>query len=313
MIFTTVLLQLISLLLIAAIGFLLAKLGYIDGKISKGMGNILTKACLPCLLISNMQFDFDSGLLADMGIAAGAFVLVMLISALLVVPVLLAKKVSQREAGIWIICVSVPNVVYIGKPIMDALYGETAAMPITGIVLIFNLIVFSVGILLVSMGEKNERVGVGALLKRSFVNPTVISGIVGILLFLFSIRLPSPILGTMNMLSAMVTPISMLIVGYSLTQANLKSILGDWRVYVVCFIRLILAPVAVFFLFSLFITDKTMLGVLTIAASMPVGANTGVLAELYDNNPVFASKNIFLSTILCLITIPLITSLLLSI
>jgi len=116
----------------------------------------------------------------------------------------------------------------------------------------------------------------------------------------------------MRMMSGMTTPLAMLIIGYSLTQTKFREILGDWRIYAVSFVRLILTPVAVFFSLSLFIKNPVILGALTVGSSLPVGANAGVIARLYDNNPVFAAKCIFISTILCVLTTPVIVTLLLS-
>ncbi len=311
MIFSTVLWQLASLMLIAAIGFLLSKLGFINETVSKGMSNILTKACLPCLLISNMQIPFDVAILGEMGTIAIGFLLVMLVSAALILPLIFIKKCDLSESGVLLICASFPNVVYVGKPLMEALWGEKAMIPITIITLVFNLVVFSIGVLLISMGNQKNKGGIGPLLKRSFINPTIISGLIGILFFVFSVKIPAQLLSPMKMLVSMITPLSMLIIGYSLTQTKLKDLIGDWKVYLVCIVRLIAAPVLIFYLLSIFIQDSVILGTLTVAASLPVGANAGVLAQLYDNNPVFASKCILMSTLLCLVTTPLITTLLL--
>ena len=313
MLFFTVLWQLVALMLIAAVGVLLTKLKIIDGELTKGMGNVMTKACLPCLLISNMQIEYNKSTLGIMGSAAGGFLLVMIISAALIMPVILIKKSDLTETGILIICASFPNVVYVGRPLLEAIYGDAVKIPITIITLVFSNTVFSMGVLLATMGNKAENNGVGGLLKKSFINPSVISGVIGILLFLFSVKIPGPILTPMKLMSGMITPLSMIIIGYSLTQTKLKEIIGDWRVYAVAFVRLILTPVAVFFLLSPIISNQVILGTLTVGASLPVGANAGVVARLYNNNPVFAANCIFMSTLLCLVTTPVIVSILLSI
>ena len=312
MLFSTALRQLFSLIMIIAVGVLLTKLNIIKKEMLTGMGNIMTKACLPCLLITNMQVEFNKEIIAEMGTAAAGFMTVMLLSALLILPVALLKKADIKETGALIVCASFPNVVYMGTPLIEAVYGVDAKASTTIITLVFTVTVFSVGILIISLGNRSKTKGIKRILLDSFINPSVIAGILGIALFLFSVKLPSLLLSPLKMLSSMITPLSMLIIGSTLTQANIKEILTDWRVYAISFVRLIAAPVIIFLLLSLFIQNKAVLGTLTIGASLPVGANAGVIAQLYDNNPILAAKSIFMSTVLCVITTPLIVLLLLS-
>ncbi|MCL1830699.1 MAG: AEC family transporter [Oscillospiraceae bacterium] len=319
MLFAIVLYQLISLMLIAAVGALFTKLGIITKEISNAIGNLMTKACLPCLLISSMQMEFNPALLKGMGLAAGGFMLVMTLSALLILPfayLFRAKgnmRVNQQTAAL-VVCSSFPNVVYVGRPLIEALYGSEASPYLTIIALVFTVTVFSIGILLISSGSdrsSNEQ-GLMPILSKSLCNPAVIGGVIGITLFLLSIKIPHQIMVPLEMMSSMVTPLSMIIIGSTLMQANLKEVLSDIRVYAVSFVRLVAVPIVVYFCFRLFITDPVILGTLVIGSCLPVGANAGVIAALYDNNPVLAAKSIFMSTLLCLITTPLIVLIFLS-
>ena len=306
MLFTTVLFQLISLMLIAAVGALLTKLNIIDEKLTTGMGNIMTKACLPCLLISSMQIEYDKSVLSGMSAAALGFMFVMILSALLVIPFALIRKSDLLELGALVVCSSFPNVVYIGRPLIESLYGTESSIYLSVITLVFTLTVFSFGVLLVSMGNKEKTGGFKGVLRKSFLNPSVIGGIIGILLFFFSIKLHTQILAPMQMMSSMITPLSMLIIGSTLMRAKLKDILSDIRVYAVSFVRLVVTPVVTYLLLSLFIKNPIILGTLVVGSSLPTGANAGVIAQLSDNNPVLAAKCIVMSTILCLVTTPLI-------
>ena len=312
MLFKTVLFQLISLMSIAAVGALLTKLGIVTEKVTTGMGNVMTKACLPCLLVSSMQMDFSRSLLSKMGTAAGGFMIVMILSALLIIPFSIIKKTDSLTLGAFIVCSSFPNVVYVGRPLIEAVYGSEASPYLTIIALVFTVTVFSFGVLIISIGNKEKMGGIKGVLSKSFLNPAVIGGLLGLLFFIFSIKLPSFILTPIQMMSSMVTPLSMIIIGSNLMRAKPKEIFNDLRVYVISFVRLIATPIIVFLLFSLFIKDRIILGTLVIGSSLPTGANAGVLAQLYDNNPVLAAKCIFMSTILCLVTTPLIVLLFLS-
>jgi predicted permease len=90
-----------------------------------------------------------------------------------------------------------------------------------------------------------------------------------------------------------------------------KETMSDWRMYALSFVRLIICPIVVWFLFRFFVQDETMLGVMTIMASAPVAMIVNVLAIRYDKDERYVSRGIFISTILSAASMPLIIWLLL--
>ena len=103
----------------------------------------------------------------------------------------------------------------------------------------------------------------------------------------------------------------MIIIGTSLGASPLKKALTNWRVYVLSLVRLVLCPVAVYFLMAPFVTNEMILGIVTVLTATPTAMVLTILCIQYDRDDSFASSGIFVSTILSALTIPFIIWLLL--
>ena len=106
-------------------------------------------------------------------------------------------------------------------------------------------------------------------------------------------------------------PMSMLVVGASLGSVSIKESLGNWRVYVVSLVRLIIGPLAVWAVLRPFIHDEMFLGVVVILAACPVAMLATALTIRCGKDEAFASECVFVSTVLSAVTLPLMIYLLL--
>ena len=123
-------------------------------------------------------------------------------------------------------------------------------------------------------------------------------------MFATHIALPSAIGSAVSGLGNVTTPLAMIYCGMLLTKNKLSEVFGDWRVYAVSVLRLIIIPLLVFAVAKIFITDTMVLAVLVVGHSMPVAGFCALFAGQYGSDAVLASKFIFVSTLLCIVTIP---------
>lgn len=119
-----------------------------------------------------------------------------------------------------------------------------------------------------------------------FLTPINAAIVVGMVLFIARWRLPGPVDHAVSGLSSLTTPLAMFYVGTILTRSSIRDVLGDWRTYACSFMRLIAVPL------------------LVIGHAMPVAGFCAIFAGEYGNDVVLASKFIFITTLLCIITIP---------
>ena len=105
-------------------------------------------------------------------------------------------------------------------------------------------------------------------------------------------------------------PVAMLILGATIASMPIRELFDDWRVYLFTLFRLGVIPLAVMVLLrALNISTPEITGIMIVLAAMPVATNTTMLAIEYGGNLRLASKGIFFSTILSVITIPVVAML----
>jgi predicted permease len=168
----------------------------------------------------------------------------------------------------------------------------------------FNFLVFTMGVWLLARGRP------GNLDVKSLLSPGLVASFVGLALFLVGYTLPSPVETGLDLIGSVTTPLAMLVVGALLATLPVSRLAGDWRIHLLTGLRLIVFPVIAFLVLSPFITDKLLLGVAVLLIAMPVAANSVLLSEEYKVDATLASQGVFISTLLCLATIPILEVLL---
>ena len=186
-----------------------------------------------------------------------------------------------------------------GVPVVSALYGENAVFLLSVSVIPFNLFIFTVGIYLL-LGGKSSKIP----WKKLLINPSLYATILALPIFFLRIELPDTVLEVITYLSQMVVPLSMLLIGAALGRMSLKSIFGSAQSYAVCAAKLIVTPLVVFSVFRLFVKDPMILGILTVVSAMPSASISPILCAEYGGDSDFASRAVFLTTLLSLATIP---------
>jgi hypothetical protein len=135
-------------------------------------------------------------------------------------------------------------------------------------------------------------------------------------MFLFSLKLPQFLLKPLSGLGDSNTYLSMVYIGAILYFTSIKMLFNNKLVYLMSFNRLLLIPAIMFFLFiainSLlpFKIDSLVINVLILQAAMPCMVNIVIMAKIFGADDNLATANVFISTLLCIFTLPLILLLL---
>lgn len=122
-------------------------------------------------------------------------------------------------------------------------------------------------------------------------------------------RLPAALMRTLSGLSALNAPLAMMVLGVYVAQADFKTLWTDPALYKVSAVRLLLIPLLTAGLLKLFSMEYAMAGALLIAASAPVGANVAVYAQIHGKDYIYASKTVVVSTLLSVVSLPLVIGL----
>jgi hypothetical protein len=304
--FMIVLSQILKLFLLIIIGFAARKMKVFDDYVTKGMTSVLLKLFLPGLIISSMQRNFSVNLLMESSQILLISFAVYAFSFLLALGLPYVIKPNDTEKGVFQFIVMFSNVGFMGYPVLQAVFGKEALFYAAVYNMPFNLLAFTIGIIFLT----GNNIFNSKFESKLFLNPGVISVLIGFILFVFSIKLPTAVSGSLQLLGDMTPPFSMIIIGAMLAKIEYSKIFKNKKVYVVSFIRLILIPILVWVCLKSFIHNPLMLGVPIITAAMPAAANTPILAEEYGGNGELGSQGVLISTLFSIITIPFMAALL---
>ena len=293
--------QVLVIFVLMALGFVCFKLKIATKEASAYFSSLAIKITLPCLILGSFFRPFSRELLGEAGMALAVAFAVYGLAFLLAWAYPYMLRMRGPERGVHRYALIVPNSGFMGIPVVEAILGSFYLFHVAIFNVPLGLLGFSIGIWLIA----KEKGSTSSLSWKLFVNPPLVATAVGFLVFLFSIPFPSPLEQSIRLVGGMTTPLVMMIIGISIAQADIKRMLGRWRIYVTTLIRLVIFPIfAAFFCYFIGIRDNLLiLSVLLIA--MPAASTTTVIAAVYDVAVEEASSLVVFSTLLSAVTIPL--------
>jgi len=290
--------QIISLVIVALIGFYGGKKKIIDDNMSNGLTRILMEISFPLLIISSFSFDFTPEIAANVKKAFIYAFLIYIFTPFMVIPLL--AKIEKGKRDILQFALVFSNCGFMGFPLAFSVFGAEGVIYTSIFNMFFNLFVWTYGLMLFSNVKSIKEA------KTVLKNPGIISALIGLLLMVFSIKLPPVLLDTMKMVGGLTTPLSMLIVGSLLSRTNFKKYIKDATVYYGSFIKLLLIPGVLYLVASLLNERSIVIKTLILLQAMPAAAMTSLFAERYGKNEEYSAFLVSFTTLLCVITIPLI-------
>lgn len=295
----TVFNQVLILFIIMFIGFIAKKTGIINDTVSKKLSELLLKITNPLLVLSSFQMDFSNDILNNI-IAIFLFAVTAYTFSILLGQFLFAKYENERKK-IMKFSAIYPNCGFMGFPVLEGLFGRTGVLYGSIIVAVFNLFVWTNGVAIFSSKGKLDKESV----KKIALNPGIIAVVLGIVLFMFSVRLPGPVAEAVDLVGSMTIPLSMLIVGATVADCNFRELFKGWDLYYISAIRLILLPLAAFAVLKMTGFPQMPMTVCVLLTAMPVAATTTIFAEMYDGDSRFASRVVAFTTLASIVTLPL--------
>ena len=291
--------SIIILFLLMGIGFAASKAKFLDRSGSKALSSFLVNIALPCLVVISMQIPVNPQTMektcTTLTLALIFFAISILIA--VIVPLFMPAKYSER--GVFSFMLVFSNLGFMGIPVTQAIFGTDAVFYTTLFMLPFNLLVFTIGILML---RPDMRMNFNP---RLFVNPGIIASVIGMLFFFTGISIPSPVYDVMDYLGSTTTPLAMVVTGALLAMMPLSNLFSDYRIYILSAFRLLIIPVIVYLVISPYATDPVIFAIPVLLAAMPAAANSVILAEEYNADSTLASKGVFITTLLSIVTIPL--------
>ncbi len=300
-----ILMQMIQLFLVMALGYILFKVNILDEIMNKRLTTLVLSVTTPAMIIgsvlntkvtqelNDILFVFLIGLLTYVILPIIGFIIVKVM------------RVPKSQQGLYIFMTVFSNIGFMGFPVMKAIFGNDAVFYTAIFNMIFNLFVFTIGKKIMSFGT-SQKIEINI---KSILSPGVIASLIALVVYFTRLQFPTVIVSTINMIGDITTPIAMMIIGSTLATIPLKEVFTEFRIYPYTLIKQIIVPIVIYPLLKLFINDSLILGVTLIMISMPVGNSAVLFANEYGGDVSLAAKNIFMTTLFSVLTIPFIVAL----
>ena len=266
----------------------------------KGMlSNLLIYFVVPFMIINSYMSGYNAEILKNMGRMLFYSILTICIGMALAVTFILSMRIKDDNLPVVRFGCMFSNAAYMGFPLIQAMYGSEGVLYASVYVTVFNILLWTVGIVYVS-----ESMSFKELLKKIVTCPPIISVAVGLVIFLARIPVADVLKDTFNVVGGMNTPLSMIITGITISQFPLLSILKDKRVYFTVILRMFIIPVICTLVMYL-IHARGMVAVITIILeACPCAAITTLFAIKFGHDQKLAVGAVTLSTLISIITLP---------
>ncbi len=284
--------QTLVMFLLIATGYVLFRSKKITLAGSRDMASLMVTIVIPAVIINSFSSPYSPQ-------KAKALVLCILLSALLLAVSLIVSHLFFRGHAIDDFASGFSNPGFFGIPLVQAAFGSEAVFYITPFIVGINVLQFTYGVRLMAKEKSPDW-------KQFARNPIFLSAVIGVLLFFLPIELPGAISSPLNYVANLNAPLAMIVMGVYLAQTDFRSLFTSPRLYGVCASRLLLIPLLSLLAFSLIPAGYEIRSALLIAAACPVGANVAVYAQLNGGDYAYAVKTVVLSTLFCILTLPVV-------
>ena len=297
MLISILLRQIAIMALLMAVGILLSRRGFLSPQGTKDLGAILLRIIIPCVIVKSYITTYSRERLLELALSAGlalvAFILAMGI----------AYLVYGKRRRIENFAAAFCNAGFIGIPLAQAVIGDEGVFYMAASVALLNLFQWTYGVYI--MTDRKDSIRAKTIVK----NPVVIAIVVGIALFLSRLPVPGILTSTLGYIAGMNTPVAMILMGTYMAKLPWRKLL-DKRAYGCVLLRLVVIPAVVLAVFwALPISNQNVALAAYLAAATPVGANICVFAQQYDCDYEFSVVTVCLSTVLSIVTVPVMVSL----
>ena len=293
----------LKLFLLLVLGFVLFKCHIFDEYTNKKISALIVNVASPMLIISSIAgVEGNDKSIVFLMIGAGILMYIGFI--------ILGKIINRifpfpkKDWPVYECMVVFANTGFMGYPVLLDVFGQEAVFYASLIHMAFNFFVYTYAIMCLTKGDDSEF----KLNFKQLLTPGIILIFVGIFIYLFDIQLPSVLMDTINSVGSLTAPLSMMMIGSSLAVYPIKDSFTDWRSYVFAFVRLMIVPFVTMLICRLIHIDPYYANITIITNAMPVGSMVLMLATQYNANVKIVTRNIVVSTLLSVITIPIVVA-----
>lgn len=287
--------QVAVLFIFAIIGYTLCKTGKFNSSGTKFLSNLVVWVFLPANTFKSFATNFTLKYITEKyDIIIFSTISVTVIATLAFLFSKLLTKDKYRRS-VYAYSLTVPNCGYMGIPLTKAIYGESMLINVLLFALPINVYLYSAGYCSLTKIKFTF---------KKLLNPPIIAISLGAIIGLSGLTLPQFANDFLSTAAAPLGPCTMIILGMTLSEYNLRKLLKPNMTYLIAIMRLIVIPAIAVIILKLLNLENVIMPALIIY-SMPCGLNTVVFPKLVDEDCEAGAAIALLSTVFSMATIPL--------
>ena len=294
--------QMIILFILVIVGYYLSKKGLMDAEFDRKLSELVINVTCPCLILSSVMGDTlpDKNLILPL-LVVGFATYALLIGIAMLLPRYL--HIAPTGRGVYSFMLAFGNVGFIGYPIVASIFGPSAVFYASILNFPSTLLIFVFGTLFISGDQTKMRFDWSTL-----YSPAMIASYLSILIVVAG-WIPSRVVSTPFFLLGNVTvPAALLIIGSSIAQVPIRRMFGNPTIYLMSALRLMLIPLLILYLSRLCLVDENIANINVVLAAMPVASYGTLFCIKYKRGEVVMAEGTFITTLLSVLSIPLLTA-----
>ena len=292
----------ITLFVIVVVGYAAGKLGYMGGDFDRKLSSLVINWTCPALILSSsMTGDLPDRqyILPLLGISVLTYVVLTALA--WGFSRLLTKRIEHR--GILSFAMVFGNVGFMGYPVVASIFGHQAVFYAAVLNVVNTFAVFTIGTMMITGGEGSDRERFN---KKVLYSTPMLSAYLSMLIVALGIDyIPGYVSQPLTMIGNITVPAALLIIGSSMSQLPFRALLGTPVVYATTLLRLAVLPLGVHFLCRALGFDPFVTNINTVVIAMPVATYGTILCLKYGRDTTLIAELTFITTLLSMLTIPL--------
>ena len=303
-------------------GTLIAKAKLAPEGLGKGLSNIVLYVTQPVMIVAGFLSTNPTGDILIRMLAVFVFSVIVHVAFFFVAKLFFGRAPNGKRE-VLIFATTFSNAGFFGIPLLVALFGQAhpeIAIYASIYVATFNIYVWSLGAYIFTHDKSYISP------KKMFLNPSVIATYIGLFFFALAaipsvrdafiipfFRVETSVLyDVIQFLQGTVAPLAMFIVGLQLAKVNFRQAFREKTLYLYLIVALFVIPLVTFSLTTLtsilgIYDDPLAESVLLLSAATPAATATSMFAELHEGDTRFSGLVVSVSSLLCIITMPIVS------
>ena len=288
------------------IGYSIARSGAVDRSFGRSASWLALNVFLPATILNSVFISdrqVSAGELGRLMLILFAALGVGFVFAALIIRFLPIRHNPMR-APVFELLVGLSNTMFIGLPVAQSLFGSDAVFYCALSCIPFNLYAYIYGV----WRMKSDKSSTPRV--RDIFSAALIATLLAVFIFLLRIPVPGIVREFTAALNGATMPVSLLVIGFTMSSANLTDAFRNKELYLVSFLRNLVVPILTWLILRLFTSDPVLLMTCMLLAASPSAVMVTVFAIQYGRDGLFAAEGVLQSTLLSVVTIPVLILLL---